>query len=199
MNFSNLNTKETLDKECEIDIDIDIDNEWVESYKKQEEKYNDYYNEKVTSVKLCFLYINKDKEIVKKSNDKLILPFKSVLDRDQLIQIIKDKKLDNGKKYKIFSLLKYNIDLLPEEIDDFIHEQENNNYSSRFLIQEQHINDIYFTATISVFHSINTLYFLFKEENIERNQKNKYAQTRKKHKHFIQKSNKYTRHKKYKI
>ena len=86
-----------------------------------------------------------------------------------------------------------------EEIDDFIHEQENNNYSSRFLIQEQHINDIYFTATISVFHSINTLYFLFKEENIERNQKNKYAQTRKKHKHFIQKSNKYTRHKKYKI
>ena len=197
MNFSNLNNKETLDKECEIDIDID--NEWVESYKKQEEKYNDYYNEKVTSVKLCFLYINKDKEIVKKSNDKLILPFKSVLDRDQLIQIIKDKKLDNGKKYKLFSLLKYNIDLLPEEIDDFIHEQENNNYSSRFLIQEQHINDIYFTATISVFHSINTLYFLFKEENIERNQKNKYSQTRKKHKHFIQKSNKYTRHKKYKI
>ena len=45
-------------------ITEEIDNSWIEQFKEEDSEYNNFYKEKPTSVKLCFMYINKEKELV---------------------------------------------------------------------------------------------------------------------------------------
>ena len=172
----------------EIDTnEIDIDNNWVDTYKKNEEHYNDFYNEKVSTIQLFFLYINSEKELVNIKRELLTLNVANILPREQLIALIKEKQHFNQVKYKLFSLVRYNINLQPEEIDDFICPNnvcetnvcetnvcetnvcetnvcETNVYTNRFFTPESHVNDIYFQDTISIFQDLNSLYIIFKAD-----------------------------------
>jgi hypothetical protein len=188
-----------------MDDDI-IDDAWVTEYKREEERYNDFYNEKVNNIKVFFMYINTDKTIVNIRQESLSLNNDSILTKEQLIKIIKDKQKLNNVKYKLFSIVRYNIDLEPGEINDFISDNisvsdtisntisntitKNDNYNNRFFIDEKNINDIYFTKTITIFQDLNALYIIFKEC-----EKNKCLYT-KKIKNYIRK-NRHTRHKKH--
>ena len=40
------------------DIEPPLDTSWIDSLKKAESIYNDFYKEPVTSIKLFFLYVN---------------------------------------------------------------------------------------------------------------------------------------------
>jgi hypothetical protein len=174
-----------------IDDDI-IDDAWVTDYKREEELYNDFYNEKVNNIKVFFMYINTDKTIVNIRQESLSLNNDSILTKEQLIKIIKDKQKLNNVKYKLFSIVRYNIDLQPDEINDFIKvsDTDTDNYNNRFLKDEKNIDDIYFTNTITIFQDLNALYIIFKEC-----EKNKCLYT-KKIKNYIRK-NRHTRHKKH--
>ena len=44
--------------DTDTDTDTDIDNSWVDSYKASENNYNEFYNEKVTTIKGFYIYIN---------------------------------------------------------------------------------------------------------------------------------------------
>jgi len=146
----------------EIDIDTDIDNNWVDTYKKNEEHYNEFYNEKVSTIQVFFLYINSEKDLVNIKQESHTLNVVNMLPREQLITLIKEKQHFNQVKYKLFSLVRYNINLQPEEIDDFI--GPNNEYTNRFFTPESHVNDIYFQDTISIFQDLNSLYIIFKAD-----------------------------------
>jgi hypothetical protein len=152
-------------EDIDIDTDIDIDNSWVDSYKAREDNYNEFYNEKVTTIKGFYLYINTENTIVNVKQDVLPLTSDSNISREQLITLIKEKQqAKHGiKKYKLFSLVRFNIDLLPEEISDFIKTATTNTDTKRFLIPETYIKDIHFTDTISIFQDLNALYIIFKE------------------------------------
>jgi hypothetical protein len=173
-------------------IDDTIDDTWVTDYKREEENYNDFYNEKVNNIKVFFMYINTDKTIVNIRQESLSLNNDSILTKEQLIKIIKDKQKLNNIKYKLFSIVRYNIDLQPDEINDFIKvsdtDTDTDNYNNRFLKDEKNIDDIYFTNTITIFQDLNAVYLIFKELK-----KNKCLYT-KKIKHYIRK-NRHTRNK----
>lgn len=167
----------------------EIDNSWVDNYKTSEENYNDFYNEKVCTIKVFFMYINSEKTIVNIKKDILSLTEESVLKREHLIALIKSKELLNNIRYKLFSLVRYNIDLHPTEINDFAKNPSvNSKYDKRFLIQEKYINDIHFVDTISIFQDLNCLYIIFKENDNNNNRKTKKC---KKFKKFCR----FTRHK----
>ena len=70
----------------------------------------------------------------------------------------------NSLKYKLISLLRYNIDLAPGEINDYLIDVNHANNLKRFIRSEQYLNDIYFDETISMFQDLNALYFLYHEE-----------------------------------
>ena len=180
--------------DTDTDTGIDIDNSWVDSYKAREDSYNEFYNEKVTTIKGIYLYIDTANTVVKVKQEVLPLTNDSKVSREQLIALIREKQITTpGIKYKLFSLVRYNIDLLPEEIPDFIKGSPNiyDVNTKRFLIPETYIKDIYFTDTISVFHDLNALYIIFKESPKIKNTANKFTQ---KLKASIKK--RYTRHKK---
>jgi hypothetical protein len=175
-----------------IDTDTDIDNSWVAAYKASEENYNEFYNEKVTSIKVFSLYIDTTNTVVNMKQELCPLTMESTVSREQLIALIQAKQLtSHGIKYKLFSIVRYNIDLLPDEIPDFIKDSLNAN-TKRFLIPETYIRDIHFTDTISIFHDLNALYIIFKAVPLKQITANKFTQ---KLKASIKK--RYTRHKKH--
>ena len=166
------------------EVNNEIDNSWVEAYKLQEEKYNEFYNEKVSTIKVFFLYINTENTVVHLTKEMVTLNANSTLPREQLITLIKENQISNNIKYKLFSLVRYNINLQPEEINAFVEGSANvygpanvhgsanvhgttnvqgAPYMNKFLIPENYIQDIYFTDTISIFQDLNCLYLIFKE------------------------------------
>ena len=168
----------------------EIDDSWVSSYKKSEEKYNEFYNEKIHNIKVFFMYVNTDKTLVNIRQESLSLNNDSILTKERLIKLIKDKQHLNNIKYKLFSVVRYNIDLQPEEIHEFINISPDEIYNNRFLIDEKNVKDIYFTDTISIFQDLNALYIIFKEVPSKKMISNKFTQ---KLKASIKK--RYTRHK----
>ena len=96
--------------------DLIIDDKWV----KQEKKYNDFYRDKPTSIKLYFIYVNNQNVVEIFKNDTYLLNQEQVQDailyKDVLLSIIKNNISLNGRNYKLVSLLKFNLDIEPEDI-----------------------------------------------------------------------------------
>ena len=145
----------------------EFDTSWIDNFKKDNEKYSDFYTEEVTNITLFFIYINNKNDVENLSRDLMILDRKNTVMRDQLIQIIKQNQNHNNNnnkyKYKLISLLKYNIDIEPEEIYNFINNKDESSFSKRFFIQEKYLNDIIYKNTINIFQDLNSLFFIYKE------------------------------------
>ena len=145
----------------------EMDTSWIDDFKKENENYTDFYTEEVTTITLFFIYINNNNDVENLSRDLMILDRKNTVMRDQLIQIIKQNQIHNNNnnkyKYKLISLLKYNIDIEPEEIYNFINNKDDSSFSKRFFIQEKYLNDIIYKNTINIFQDLNSLFFIFKE------------------------------------
>lgn len=66
------------------------------------------------------------------------------------------------KTYSIFSILKYNFDVDPTDINSFLKNKTDN---SKFINKINHLNDITWNKTISMFQDINELFLFFREKN----------------------------------
>jgi len=158
-------------------IEEDLDTSWIDEFKKDNEKYSDFYTEDVTTITLFFIYIDHKNNVENLSRDLLILDKKNTIVRDQLIQLIKQNQnqnknqiqnqnhMYNNNKYKLISLFKYNIDIEPEEIYKFINNKDDSSYNKRFFTQEKYLNDIIYKKTINIFQDLNSLFLIFKEVN----------------------------------
>jgi hypothetical protein len=145
------------DNDSEIMDTLIMDNKWI----NQEKEYNIFYKEKLTSIKLYFIYVNTQDIVEYVKNDTYLFPSpqeeKSILQKDVLLSIIKNNMVLNGRDYKLISLLKYNLDIVPEDIIRM--KLDNNDY----LSCENEIKNIEFYDTIGIFQDINSLFFVFQE------------------------------------
>ena len=141
--------------------DLIIDDKWV----KQEKKYNDFYRDKPTSIKLYFIYVNNQNVVEIFKNDTYLLNQEQVQDailyKDVLLSIIKNNISLNGRNYKLVSLLKFNLDIEPEDIINWKLEKKN---GSDYLSSEKEIKDIIFYDTIGIFQDINSLFFVYQDK-----------------------------------
>jgi len=146
------------------DDDEKLDIDWINEFKSNEDKYNDFYKEPVNSVIVYLLYVNKENEVQHIHKDRcLINNNNGMLNREIIISFIKRYHQLFSVNYKLFSILKYNIDLEPSEIQDFSIKENTNKYESRFLKSEKYLDDIYFKETIHMFQDLNALFFIFVE------------------------------------
>ncbi len=141
----------------ESDEDEMLDTQWLTSFKQAEAKYSHFYKEPITSIRLYVLYI-KDKEIVHREIDRCSLDTQHSLKRERIMTLIKQYQAHESINYKLKSLFRYNIDLNPEEVDDFVNGAAVND---RFLTSEKYLADIHFKDSIRMFHRLNALYFIF--------------------------------------
>lgn len=141
-----------------------LDTEWINELKNNEDKYNDFYKEPVKSVIVYLLYVNKENELQHIHKDRCLIDNNNgILKREIIITFIKRYHHLFSVNYKLFSLLKYNIDLEPIEVEHFSSKKNESIYENRFIHSEKHLNDIHFTDTIHMFQDLNALFFIFNE------------------------------------
>ena len=140
-----------------------LDTSWIDNLKNAESVYNDFYKESVQSITVFLLYVNKENELEHIHTDKCLLSEDGVIKRDIILSFIKQYQLLFTVHYKLLSLLKYNINLEPIDIDEFI-EEDTLMSEKRFLSSEKYLNDIHFEESIQMFQDMNALFFIFYEE-----------------------------------
>jgi hypothetical protein len=144
-------------------IDEILDTNWIDHFKAAESVYNEFYKEPVTSINIYLMYVNKENELEHIHNDKCFINENGLLTREMIISLIKRHQLFYKIRYKLLSLIKYNIDLEPIEIKDFVNE-DNTFSNKRFIQSEKYLEDIRFNESIHMFQDLNALFFLFYEE-----------------------------------
>ena len=151
----------------DVDDNMNIDDKWLRDFKEQEKDYNDFYKEKPTSINLYFIYVNNQNVVEFFKNDKYLLNQEhiaksdnAILQKDVLLSIIKKNISLNGRNYKLISLLKFNLDVEPEDIINMTLDKQN---GSDYLSSEKEIKDIVFYDTICIFQDINSLFFVYQD------------------------------------
>lgn len=149
----------------EEDEEDKLDDTWIQTFDKTDKPYEDFYKENVYYVHIDILYVNKDNEIDKITNEIFFMKNHNVISREEIIDIIKRNSLYNQNLYSLLSILKYNCILNPEDVMDFLSTTDNEYYNSQNLTILNHIDTINFEKTISMFHELNTLFVIFYEKN----------------------------------
>ena len=136
--------------------DSDMDDKWLDELEEEEEEYDIFYKDITDIIKVNYIYINDEKKIyhIKKENIDLD---SNILDKAQLIYLLKKNKDYNNLSHKIISILQYNIDIKPQDINLFMKEPDNFN----FLTINDNIDDIKWEDTINLFKDMNTLYIIY--------------------------------------
>jgi hypothetical protein len=137
------------------DDDEKLDTSWIKQFKDEEVNYNDFYKEPITSIMVYVLYI-KDKELNHIDSNICLLENGNLV-RERIISLIKHYEI-REIKYKLTGLLRYNIDLNPEDINDFINETIG---TDRFMTPEKYLNNIHYNDSIHMFQDLNALYFIY--------------------------------------
>lgn len=153
-----------IDEVDEIDKDINetIDTSWLEELENLDKEYKDYYTEELTVVKIHCIYVNKDNEIEKLLEDKLILKTPGLLSKEEIVSLIKHNMICNHVKYSLLYILKFNINLDPIYLKTFIKSKDKlSTIGNQFLRSVKNIDTIKFDKSISMFHDLNDLLIIF--------------------------------------
>tara|TARA_Y100000996_G_scaffold319274_1_gene255375 strand:+ start:97 stop:615 length:519 start_codon:yes stop_codon:yes gene_type:complete len=142
-------------------MDDELDVSWIELYKELEKNFDDFYKEKPENIQMFFLYVNKNEELETVNTNNYILDMKSSIPKGHLINVIRENREKNGKKYRLKNLIKYNVTIEP---DDVIHMLNvSNEEGSAFISNENYNHDIHFSDTVCILQNLNSLYFVFHE------------------------------------
>ena len=139
-----------------------IDFSWIEKFDNLDKEYKDYYTEDLTVVKIHCIYINKDNEIERVLEDKILLKTPGVLSKEEIVSLIKHNMVCNQVKYALLYILKFNINLDPIYLKTFIKSKDPLSIiGNHFLQSIKNIDTIKFDKSISMFHDLNDLLIIF--------------------------------------
>ena len=139
-------------------------------------KKNELYKEEVDTINIFNIFLNKKREIIEVKKTKAILD-NPILKKEQIIYMYKMYSKHMEDKYKLIKILSYKFDANIEDIHSILNQEFD---CSQYIEKHTIINDISWNDTIQMFHSLNSLYFIYQEKDIP----NLYNETRKNKKHF---------------
>ena len=116
-------------------------------------------NMPIENIKLNIIFIDKNKNIIDNVNNTFSLN-NSLLEKNNLIHLIKNYTIFKNNNYKLYSILKYNIDLNLENIKYFI------KYPIDFLQCVDKIDDIRWVHSCKYLNELNTLFIILIQKEI---------------------------------
>jgi hypothetical protein len=135
-----------------------LDEAWVNDFETEDKLYNRFYKEVPGEVTCSFIYLNNNSIIF---IQKISAPLKKgILEKAELIKILKENITYENIKYTPISIFKWNMDIAPEDISKYT--KDDANYP--FLTKVLKIDDIHFADTILFFHNDNSLYFIMNDD-----------------------------------
>lgn len=158
-----INSENKYDPEEDNNI-ADLDTTWIERFEEMEKDYNNYYKEDLSFIRVNYIYVNKNSEIINISEEKYLFKKPGILYKEELIGLIKRHTVHNSIKYSLLSLLKFIIDFEPIHLKTFIRTPDKN-VGTQFLQSLSNIDNIVFEKSITLFHDINNLYIIFIDKN----------------------------------
>jgi hypothetical protein len=154
------NSDQDIDQDNSDQDNEIIDVDWIKDFENEERYYTMFYPEKTRSIKVDFLYVNKNKEIEKISEKVLFLRTENKITREELIQLVKENEKIDKIKYKLVSVLIYNITLKHEELRNFLHGSDNYD----FMTSLKNIDDYELESSVNCLQSVNNMYIIYTEE-----------------------------------
>jgi hypothetical protein len=143
-------------------LDNDLDISWIDEHNKLHNIDKNYCREPMESIDLYSIFIDSQNAIEKISSDKIDI-VSNRIPKEKILKIIQHNKSmgDGSVKYKLLDIMVYNVDLEPQNIQDFV--QNDNLDTRRFFKIYPIVDDIVVMPSIFIFHSLNAIYFVFQE------------------------------------
>lgn len=148
--------------------EIELDDNWAINFLNVEEEYDKFYKIVPLSIKCFYIYVEND-TIISLKEENLLLENGIVKESVLFFLINKNKSnVELKNKYRLFKLLKFNIDIENDFIDNIFSEEYIDilNLSKLYFSVIDDITDIKFNNTISILQDINCLFFIFKKIDI---------------------------------
>ncbi len=161
---------------------IDNDDDWINTIEKEDNLYNDFYLEKNNNITLNLIYINKDNNIEYIKKEKFFLTNQTI-PKEKLLYLLKTKSTFQNNKYSLLSIIQYNINLLPEDVNDYLL----NPKKYIFFKLCKTLDEIKWKDSINLFKDINSLYLIYYEKKNKYNKKKKIYLTNNKNKTILKK------------
>lgn len=137
---------------------LNLDTTIIDEFEKDDELYNDFYKDKIEQINLYILYVDNNNDLFHIKKDTATLN-NGKLEKDDLKNLIRQYIKYQNKKYRLISLLKWNITIEPEEISDYLRNEK----KFDFIKSIRNINSVEFEDSINLFHNLNSLYLVFHE------------------------------------
>jgi len=144
------------------DETLDLDVSWINEQHRIQNIETNYSREPITDIHIYSLYINKNSVIDKITRKKQAVT-NNVLTQDVVLNIIQTNKHANAKRYKLMDILLYHVDLEPEHIQNYSQTSDIPTSSKSFFKVIPVLGDIGIPPSIFIFHSINSVFFVYKE------------------------------------
>lgn len=147
-----------------MDIEYNnLDDDWINEFEKTDKLYQDFYKDDLYYINLRVIYVNRNNEIDKITHESFLLTNKNNISREEVLGILKKISTDNERNYTLLSILRYNINLGPDEIKNYL----SNECNSNFLSVIKNIDAVTFEKSISMFHDLNDIIFILYEKSNE--------------------------------
>ena len=138
---------------------MEIEESWLKNFKDQ--YYVKEYEDTV-HISIFFIYINTNNELeFIKQGPTYILQCNNFEKKD-LMENIKKNSYINNRKYKLLSILKYNIDVSANNLEDFLNKY---NYD-KYIENIKTLDNINFSNSTKLFNDLNSLFIVY-HENIK--------------------------------
>ena len=138
----------------------DLDMSWLDTTKKILSADKNYEKEPMEYVMFHFCYVNKDIQKIITEKHQFSDKTQTSLSSAFLNTLICEKSRLNGVQYVCASVSTYFVDLEPEHIQQYT---KTNTYYDFFNKTVDLSQDLVCPPTIFIFHSLNSLFFLFEE------------------------------------
>jgi hypothetical protein len=115
----------------------EFDDSWITNFENKQ------------TLKIIFLYIDKEKTIYK-SSQEIVDVYNNILTRDEIVKLI----INNKKKHKLCGILSY-----------IVNESNKKEVDYKEFMSYLRLQDISLAKTSKLFESINTVFFLFEEND----------------------------------
>ena len=170
MEVDNISNEEDLDMVSDYENDVDnLDVKWLDDVEQHNREYGKFYKDDIFSIKIVFIYTDVNKNIEHVSSKNVDLENKNIFTQNELVSVIHTNNQINKKRYRLLKCYLYNLDIEPDDLKDFI--RNNNKYDvSKTDTPFFHLIDvarnIVIYPTISQFQKMNTLYLVMGERDV---------------------------------
>lgn len=150
------------------DFNKKLDMNWIINFENIDKRYKEYYKTDLSKINIHYIYINTSLEIVKVKKDIFLLKTLNCITKEDIIHILKKNSMLYNIRYKLQTILQYNIDIDPQNLSKI------NTNSDNFFNIIKNIDNIYWKKTIKLFENLNDLFLIFYENNIHNTSKKIY-------------------------